>query len=120
MSKAIQEKLPEDRETKLTTIRLTTTTFKTLLGLAERINRKDFGCRVKHDDVIACGLSLIASDHVKGLQERSLSNQDRLNALYDRYAAKRKNVSKDEFLGLLLAGRLPVSVNGGGDAIAGA
>jgi hypothetical protein len=68
------------------------------------LNKKDFGRQITTDDYVALAITLVQPAHLEGLRERSLSNKDRLEQKYQEYCAKHGKVSKDEFLGVLLAG----------------
>lgn len=74
-----------------------------------KINKKDFGRKVKVDQLLKLLLTLLKPEHVKGLQEQSLANADRLEMQYREYVKRNVEVSKDEFLGMLLAGEVPQS-----------
>lgn len=71
-----------------------------------KINKKDFGKRVKADDLITLALSLVEARHVTALQQSSLSNGDRVEMLYREHVKKHGAISKDEFLGKILSGEL--------------
>jgi hypothetical protein len=71
-----------------------------------KINRKDFGKRIKADDLIALALSLLEERHVKSLQESSLTNADRVELLYREHIKKFGATTKDEFLGKILSGKV--------------
>jgi hypothetical protein len=71
-----------------------------------KINKKDFGKRIKADDLIVLALGLVQDHHLKQLQEASLSNTDRLQLQHRSYIRQHGNISKDEFIGKLLAGEL--------------
>jgi hypothetical protein len=86
-------------------IRISHGTRKLLQDIMDKANEKELGRRIKVDEVIAKGLSLICSDHISELIDNSLTNSDRVELLYMQYA-KNKNISKDAFLGKLLRGEL--------------
>jgi len=67
------------------------------------LNRKDFGRPVTADDYVALAITLIQPGHLDQLRERSLSNRDRIEKRFKDHCAEHGKVSKDEFLGLLLA-----------------
>lgn len=72
------------------------------------INRKDFGRPVTTDDYVALAITLLQPAHLEQLKERSLSNRDRMEKRYQDYCASHGKVSKDEFIGILLAaGEVP-------------
>ena len=76
-----------------------------------KINKKDFGKRIKADDLIALALSLVEARHVTALQQSSLSNGDRVEMLYREHVKRHGATSKDEFLGKLLAEKLDVTTS---------
>ena len=66
--------------------------------------------------------ALVAVREIEQLQQGSMSNADRLEAAYRSYAAKQSGASKDEFLGLLLAGKVEIAAaetdtNSGADSV---
>ncbi|MGE4233554.1 MAG: hypothetical protein AB7F43_09520 [Bacteriovoracia bacterium] len=81
-------------------------TKRRVLQELAKINKKNFGKRVHTDELISMALGLIQSEHVIRLQEESLSNADRLEQEYEKFAEKNQSVSKDEFLGKLLRGEI--------------
>ncbi len=89
-------------------LRVKQATRRKLQRILDAVNKKDFGKRVRPDAVIDAALSLVSAAEIERLQQLSMSNADRLEAAYRRYAAKRGSTTKDEFLGLLLAGKVDV------------
>ncbi len=67
------------------------------------LNRKDFGRKVTTDDYVQLAISLVRPEHTDTLKERTLSNKDRMEKRYQEYCAAHGKVSKDEFIGTLLA-----------------
>jgi len=86
-------------------VRLSQPTRKILQQILDRVNKKEFGKRIKADDAIATGLSLIGSDHINQMVDNSLTNSDRIEILF-RKTTKTKTMNRDEFLGKLLSGEL--------------
>ena len=74
-----------------------------------RMNKKDFGKRIKADALIVLALGLVQDHHLKQLQEATLSNSDRLQLQHRAYIRQHGNISRDEFIGKLLSGELSVS-----------
>ena len=70
-----------------------------LLGLA---NKKKIGRKIKLDHVLAIALDLVTEDHVRRMQDQSLSNEDRKEQLRQRYIEIRGPISRDEFTGFML------------------
>ena len=56
-------------------------------------------------------LGLVGAAEIEQLRQGSMSNADRLEAAYHLYVAKQSGASKDEFLGLLLAGKVNIPCN---------
>jgi len=76
--------------------------LKLLTQLRDKANKKNYGKVVQDSEIIAVGLSLIEDNHVKTLQEKSLSNKDRLNLNHEEYCKKHGKISLDEYLGILM------------------
>lgn len=103
MENVSEVKKPKSPKKSASSIRVRPDTRKKLILELSKANKKDFGRRIKPDDLISLGLSLIEPEHIKGLQEKSLSNADRLDRDYRLYVQKNGPISKDEYLGLLLS-----------------
>ena len=69
-----------------------------------KVNKKDFGKKVRCDELIGTALSLLTEQHLKALQDGSMTNADRLELQYRDYVKKHGATTKDEFLGKILAG----------------
>lgn len=69
-----------------------------------KVNKKDFGKKVRCDELIGTALSLLTDQHLKALQEGSMTNADRLEFQYLDYVKKHGATTKDEFLGMLIGG----------------
>jgi hypothetical protein len=92
------------------TIKITKETKRELSKLLMKVNKKDFGKRVRVEKLLLLALQQIDDSHIKQLQNESLSNEDKLEMKYREYISKNDNISKDDFIGKLLAGE---SVLGG-------
>lgn len=57
-------------------------------GDLERINKKDFGRRVRAEDYLAFALSLVTPQHLEELREASLTNADRLERDFRAHVAE--------------------------------
>jgi hypothetical protein len=80
----------------------TTAIRKKILHELAKANKKDFGRKLRAEDLIAVAITLVQPEHIKQLQEATLSNADRLEQQYKDYVAKHGNLSKDAFIGKLL------------------
>lgn len=87
-------------------IRVKKETKKKIQSLLLTINKKDFGQKVKIDDLICVALNLLTKEHHTKLQELSFTNKDRLEMQFKEYQLSNEKVSKDEFIGLLLSGKI--------------
>src|SRR5690349_21174494 len=87
-------------------IRVRKDTRKRVLAELAKVNKKDFGKKVRVDQFIALAVSLVTPEHIVQLQESSLSNADRLERDFKSYVAKHGPLSKDEYLGKRLRGEI--------------
>ena len=69
-----------------------------------RINKKHYGKKVTSEHLISLLLTLFKDEHIKVLQEQSLSNSDRLEQQFKTFVSKNPGTTKDDFLGRLLNG----------------
>lgn len=73
---------------------------------AERIllaaNKKKGGRRIKINELLNLVLDLVSDEHIKKLQEQSLSNEDRKEILRQRWAEFHGPISKEEFTGIMM------------------
>ena len=87
-------------------VRVHLTTKKKLQQLLATINKKEFGRKVKPDEVIYMGLCAVNDGAIKALQEQSMSNADKLELKRREYIKKNGRVTRDEFLGVMMNGDL--------------
>ena len=91
-----------ETDVSLSPIRVKRTTFEKMISLLGQVNKKEFGRRVRSDELVCFALALVTEAHIKELQDGSLSNHDRFEAMYKDHVAKKGAISKDAFLGLFL------------------
>jgi hypothetical protein len=103
-----EQKIPKSKGTKSSTapIRVKRETRKKILQELVKANKKEYGRKLRAEDLIALAITLLQPEHITQLQDAALSNADRLEQLYKNYAAKHGSLSKDAFLGKLLAGEM--------------
>lgn len=89
-----------------TVLRLNKSTAESLRRLVEKANKKEYGKRIRADQIVNTALALVRPEHLIDLQQSSMSNADRIEALFKVQVEKKKSLTKDEFYGLLLAGKL--------------
>jgi len=75
-------------------------------ALIARINRDRVGRRVKSDDLICYSLDLLTDQHLQEIGARLLTNKERIEILYNKLAKTKRGLSRDEFYGLLLSGKV--------------
>lgn len=73
-------------------------TAKLLGQIKDKVNRKDFGRKIRDNEIIAQSLRLITSDHIKSLQENSYTGLDRIKMLHDDYQKKHGKITYEQFL----------------------
>lgn len=86
------------------TIKISKETKRELNKILVKVNKKDFGKRIRGEKIILLALQQINETHIKELQNSTLSNEDKLEMKYREYISQNGNISKDEFIGKLLSG----------------
>ena len=87
-------------------VRICARSREKLDALLARVNKDRFGRRVKADDLIGYGLDLLTDAHLEEIGTRLLSNKERIEIMYRKMAKVRKGITRDEFLGMLLEGKM--------------
>lgn len=100
------------KPSKYATLRVRKETRRRVLQEVTRCNKKDFGGKVKADDVVARAMSKFTAEDVKDLQEGSLSNIDLLDREHREYVAKNGPISRNDFIGKILSGEVRVALPG--------
>jgi hypothetical protein len=90
------------RKSNSATIRVSVETRKRLISELLKINKKQYGKRIKIDALLMILLSKISPQDVSQLQEASLTGRDRLEQSYKAHCAKFGHLTKDEYYALLL------------------
>lgn len=83
-------------------------TMRLLVLVRERVNKKNFGRRIRDSEILAIALKSISADQIKALQESSYTEKDRLNMAHEDYVRGHGKISMDEFIGRLLRGELTI------------
>ncbi len=99
---------PKNKVSTTAPIRVRVETRKRVLQEVAKANKKDFGKRIRPEDIIALAMSLLTPGHIQTLQETSLSNADKLEKEYREFIAKNGHISKDTYLGKRLNGEIPL------------
>lgn len=87
-------------------IRVKQSTKAKLDDFVQRANKQRVGRKIKPDDVICFSLDLLEDNHVDQICNKSLTNKDRMEMLYTKVSREKRGISRDEFFGLLLDGKL--------------
>jgi hypothetical protein len=95
-------------------LRVKRETKKRIQAELAKVNKKDFGKKVRCDELIGTALSLLTEQHVKALQDGSLTNADRLEKKFREHIRKHGPMTKDAFLGTLLGSAETGAENGNG------
>lgn len=89
-------------------IRIRPSTRSKLDELMRRANKQKLGRKIKADDLICFSLALLTDEHLEQICNKALTNKDRLELLFRRVAKERKGLTRDEFFGLLIDGKVTV------------
>lgn len=96
-------------------VRMQRTTRAKLDGILDKINKKHLGkSKIRHDAVICHALDLLDDEHLCAIRDKSLSNADALTLRYKAMSKGKSNFSWDDFLGLVMEGKVtfgPESLN---------
>lgn len=76
--------------------------------MLRQCNRDRPGNKVKIDDLVLFALDLITDQHLADICSRTLSNKDRIELIYRNMSKVKRGLTRDEFFGLLLAGKVTV------------
>ena len=97
------KKQTKNNKSNTTPMRVLKTTAKTLKSMVQKLNKKPLGKKIRVDDLILKVLSLIEEKHFEEIKNSTLTNADRLEMKYQEFCRANGPVSKDEFLGKLMA-----------------
>lgn len=89
-------------------VRLRAQSKSKLDAMVARINMDRAGRRVKPDDLICYSLGLLTDEHLQEIGARLLTNKERIEILYNKLAKTKRGLSRDEFFGLLLEGKVTI------------
>ena len=98
---------PKKTRNNITAARISKSTSQHLQSILKRINKKKYGRVAKSDEVINKALTLLKDHHLEEIKELTYSSKDKLEIQHKNYCKIHGNISKDEFLQLLLSKALP-------------
>ncbi len=81
-------------------------TSRLIQQMKDKANRKPYGRKVKDSEILALAVRLLTPEHIKELQEATLSERDRLQMVHEDYQKAHGKISMDQFLGKLLRGEI--------------
>lgn len=87
---------------KHTSVRIKSESKNKAKSILLNANKKKHGRTIKLPDLIELAINLLTDEHIKVLQERSLSFEDRKEILRQNYIQKCGFISKDEFIGFMM------------------
>ncbi len=93
---------PKVKKSNSSAIRVAIDTRKKLLLELAKINKKQFGKRVKIDALLLRLLPKLTAADIVELQEASLTGRDRMEQSYRAHCAKHGAITMDEYLAHLL------------------
>ena len=91
-------------KSEVSAIRIDIATQKLVSSLLAKANRKSYGRKVKASQLVQLALSKLDDADIRQLQEKSLSNADRMEMKFREYCKRNGGATREEFLGQLLSG----------------
>lgn len=104
-SKSGARQKPTDEATS-SAVRIRHRTKVKLEQLLRQANKDRLGKKVKVDDLIVFAIGLITDQHLADIRSKTLSNKDRMELLYRKLAKEKRGMTRDEFFGMLLDGKV--------------
>ncbi len=103
-----KEKVTKIKASTVSTVslRMKRETKRRVLVELAKVNKKSFGKKVRVDELICLLLPLLTDAHIKSMQDSSMTNADRLELQYRDYIKTHGAISKDDFLGQILIGKI--------------
>ena len=84
-------------------IRVTATTKKLAKSLRDEANKKLVGRTIMMDEIYELAVSLVTPAHLKMLQDKSLTHDDRKELLRQKYVELHGPISKDDWTGFTMS-----------------
>ena len=97
-----EKKLKVSKSTGYSSIRVKKETRRKILQELSRVNKKNYGKKVRVAALIEHILNKLTETDIQLLQEGSLSNGDKFQRNYEKFVAQYGAIPKDEYLGLIL------------------
>ena len=96
-----------EKTTNSTSIPVSQETRRLIMQDVERINKKDFGRKVRVDEYVAVAIQHVTDADRKILQEGTLSPMDRLERDHRKYVAEYGQISLNDYHDKRLSGEIP-------------
>jgi hypothetical protein len=103
---AIEQKKSAATKKKQVLKKLDPDSAKLLQALKDKINKKSYGRKIRDYEILSLSLGLVTQSHVLELQERTLSEKDRLGIAHESYQKTNGKITLDQFIGKLLKGEI--------------
>jgi hypothetical protein len=100
-----------EKTSNATSIAVSKETRRRILQNLERINKKDFGRRLRVDEYVARALALMTPEIDEELRESCLSSADKLERNYREYVSRGGVLSKDQFLAKVMESGLGAAMS---------
>ena len=105
-SKGCESEQTKNKSVNSSPVRIAHGTKIKLDKILQRANKVRHGRKLKPDDLISYSLSLLTEDHLSEIRESTMTNKDRIDDLFAKLLKKDKGMTREKFLGMLLAGKL--------------
>jgi hypothetical protein len=89
-------------------IRIKQKTKARLDQLLKKANKDRVGRKIKPDDILWFSLGLLNDNHIEEICTQSLSNRDRMELLFRKVSKERRGLTRDDFFGMLLDGKVTI------------
>ena len=87
---------------KLKSIRISLENQKMVEKILVIANKKKLGRKIKFDQLLSLAVDILTEEHIKKLQDQSLSNEDRKENLRQKWSELHGPVSKETFTGVMM------------------
>lgn len=77
-------------------------TAKLFSHLKEKVNKKSYGRKIRDCEILSLAIRQINDDHIKQLQNSTMTEKDLLKIAHDDYQKLNGKISLDQFIGKLI------------------
>ena len=104
-------KISNNQNKQVKVIRVNESISKKVDSLLQKANKKKVGKSIKPNELLALALDLINENHIKKLQEDSISHEERKEHLRLIYIKKKGQITKDLFTGFMMTPEFQTFLN---------